>query len=111
MRQVIEHPNKSTHAQRRRKESQDAVRRRLRATQFIRRLKLIAKAAESADSGAVPALRLQADIYGRLLNKCLPDLKAVEHSGEVIRRDVSTEPMTEDEWETRYCLPQQTGRA
>lgn len=75
--------NKRTHAQRRRLEAQEASRRKLRAGQFIRRLKEIAEKVESAEPSAVPALRLKADIYLRLLAKCLPDLRAVEHSGTV----------------------------
>jgi hypothetical protein len=49
----------------------------------VRRLKEIVVKAEDCEPTAVPALRLQADIYLKLLGKCLPDLKAVEHSGNV----------------------------
>lgn len=96
---MVETANKTTHAQRRRKESQEALRRRLRGTQFIRRLKEIADAVLSAEPARVPAMRLQADIYLRLLGKVLPDLKAIEHSGQIKRpADVSDKPVTADEW-------------
>ena len=39
-----------------------------------------------------------------LLRKTLPDLAAVEHSGETRERVVSAEPLTEGEWEERYSL-------
>ena len=90
---------KTTHAQRRRKESQEALRRRLRGTQFIRRLKEIADRVLEVEAGQVPALRLQADIYMRLLGKVLPDLKAIEHSGQIERpADVSDKPMSAADW-------------
>ncbi len=74
-------PDKTTHAQRRRAEQQAAARKRLQAWQFVRRLREIADKAEAADPVAIPALRLKADIYHKLLAKCLPDLKAVELTG------------------------------
>jgi hypothetical protein len=88
-------PNKMTHAQRRRSEARDAVREKLQAIQYLRRLEEIADQAEQVDASKVPALRLKADIYTRLLAKCLPDLKAVEHSGEIRERRVAE--MTDDE--------------
>ena len=38
-----------------------------------------------------------------LLRKTLPDLSAVEHSGEIIRRDITDKPLTADEWATQYA--------
>ncbi len=63
-------------------ESHAAIRKRLQAGQYIRRLKEIAVKADSAEASQIPALRLKADIYCKLLSKCLPDLKAVEMTGE-----------------------------
>jgi hypothetical protein len=100
---MIDTTDKTTHAQRRRKESQDAVRRKMRAAQFVRRLKELAVKADTADAEKIPAMRLQADIYSRLLAKCLPDLKSVEHSGTVKRRDVTDKPLTDEEWREQYA--------
>jgi hypothetical protein len=99
---VTDEQPKTTHAQKRRLEAQAANRKKLRAAQFIRRLKEIAVKAETADPTAIPAMRLQADIYTRLLGKCLPDLKAIEHSGEIIQRDISDQPLSQEQWEQQY---------
>lgn len=72
-----------THAQRRRIEAREGARIKLRAGQYVRRLKEIAEKAETVEPSAIPALRLKADIYAKLLAKCLPDLKAVDHTGTV----------------------------
>jgi hypothetical protein len=80
--------NKTTHAQRRRLEAREGARLKLKAGQYVRRLREIADKAESVDPSQIPALRLKADIYSKLLAKCLPDLKSVEHSGEVTNRYV-----------------------
>ena len=42
-----------------------------------------AKAITLTTSEEIAAYRLRADIYMKLLNKALPDLKAIEHSGAV----------------------------
>lgn len=76
-------PDKRTHAQRRKAEAEDGIRRRMRASRYVRALREIADKAETVDPSQIPALRLKADIYSKLLAKCLPDLKAVEHSGTV----------------------------
>jgi hypothetical protein len=80
---VTDAANKTTHAQRRREEAREGSRLKLRAGQYVRRLREIADKAESAEAATIPALRLKAEIYWKLLGKCLPDLKAVEHNGTV----------------------------
>lgn len=89
--------NKTTHANRRRLESQEATRRKLQGGQFIRRLKEIAEKADTVEAADVPGLRLKADIYMKLLGKVLPDLKSIEHSGEIARtaREMSPEELDE----------------
>lgn len=77
------HPEKMTHAAKRREEARSASRLKLRAGQYVRRLKEIAERVEGVDPGDIPALRLKAEIYWKLLGKCLPDLKAVDHQGTV----------------------------
>lgn len=86
---MADSPDKSTHAQRRRAEAQEGARIKLRAGQFVRRLREIADKVETVEPAKVPALRLKADIYCKLLSKCLPDLKAVEHTGETRHVHVS----------------------
>lgn len=93
----------NTNASRRRRLSMDALRKKLRAGEYIRRLKLIADKAETADPQQVAAMRLQADIYSRLLAKCLPDLKAIEHSGSIKRTDVTDKPLTDEQWQEQYA--------
>ncbi len=80
---MADQPNKTTHAARRREESRDGLRVKLRGAQYIRRLHEIANKAESADKDSVPGLKLKAEVYFKLLNKILPDLRAMEHSGEI----------------------------
>lgn len=81
--------NKTTHAQRRRLEARKGARMKLQAGQYVRRLKEIADRVESVEPSQVPALRLKADIYCKLLAKCLPDLKAVEFNGNLIHKHVT----------------------
>jgi len=64
------------------------MRMQMRGWQYVRRLREIADKCDTVESGQVPALRLKADIYRGLLAKCLPDLKAIEHSGTVSHRRV-----------------------
>ena len=73
--------DKTTYAQRRREQSKEALREQLRAAEYLRQLhELMGKEIAPEE---VPAVRLKADIALRLLGKCLPDLKAVEHSGDL----------------------------
>ena len=80
---MADQPNKRTHAQRRKAEADDGIRRRMRASRYVRAQREIAEKAETVEPSMIPALRLKADIFCKLLAKCLPDLKAVEHSGTV----------------------------
>lgn len=89
---MIDAPDKSTHAAKRREESREGLRLKLRGFQYIRRLHEIAAKAEGSAKEDVPALQLKANIYFRLLAKCLPDLKAIEHSGEVNHRHATEIP-------------------
>ena len=107
--EVTDKPRKTTHAQRRRSETRNAMREKLQSAQYIRRLHEIAEKASKADAADVPALRLKADIYCRLLAKCLPDLKAVEHSGEIAKPhyvvEVPAPCATTEEWVQKYAPP------
>jgi hypothetical protein len=63
------------------------VRDRIKVSQCLNRLDWIESQCieryQQMDLGEVPALKLAADIVRYKLNKVLPDLKAVEHSGQV----------------------------
>ena len=78
-----------THAARRRCEAKEGVLIKLRAGQYLRRLHAIAAGADKLEPAQVPAFRLKAEIYLKLLAKCLPDLRAIEHSGELMVKDAS----------------------
>ena len=109
---MVDEPEKRTHAQRRRLEARKASANKLRAGQFVRRLKEIAEKAETVEASQVPALRLKADIYCRLLAKCLPDLKAVELSGDVTQQHtIAWNPIAESEWEETYGVGAPAGPA
>lgn len=93
--------DRRTHAQRRRQEAQEAVRKKLAAHVYIHKMIGIADEAITAEADRIPALRLRADIYTRLLAKCLPDLKAIEVSGDGGERRVIVVPVasqTAEEW-------------
>lgn len=87
----------------------EAARVKMRAAFYLRQLKRIAEEAKTAPPSDIPAMRLRADIFTRILNKCLPDLKAIEHSGEVKRAVVSAKPLTVEEWEAENRLGAATG--
>jgi hypothetical protein len=75
--------------------AREGVRTKLRAFEYVRRLREIAEKCDSAEPAQIPAMRLKADIFLRLLGKVLPDLKAIEHTGVVEHRTV--EEMTDAE--------------
>lgn len=83
--QTADLPNKSDR-QRRRETRKLDLRERIRGHAYVRVLEGIAAKASDLGDKEVAAYRLKADIYLRLLNKILPDLKAVEHSGEMMHR-------------------------
>ena len=84
-----------TYAQRRRAYDQEATRKRLNAAQYIRRLLEISEKLDTCEASLVPALRLKVDIYSKLLNKCLPDLKATEITGTLTHK--RAEELTDEE--------------
>lgn len=65
----------------------EIARERLRASVCIKNLEWveseIRERLQQLDLAEVPALRLYADIQLRKMAKVLPDLKAVEHTGQV----------------------------
>ena len=69
-------------AQRRREEKQDAARGMLQAMGLVRGIMGVIKAADDAPPEKIPALRLKFDGYRALLAKVLPDLKAIEVTGD-----------------------------
>ena len=72
--------SKMTDAQRRRETRKLDLRERIRGSAYVRVLEGIAAKANHLEPSVVPAYRLKADIYLRLLAKVLPDLRAVEHT-------------------------------
>lgn len=85
-------------AARKRNWTPEKVRQRMRTTMLVRRLtKHVLGKVDMSPSQVTAALGL--------LKKTLPDLSAVEHSGEIKQRDVSDQPLTADEWENRYSAP------
>ena len=82
-------------AARKRTWTPEKVRERMRTTMLVRRLtKHVLGKVEMSSTQVTAALGL--------LKKTLPDLNAIEHSGEIKQRDVSDQPLTADEWENRY---------
>jgi len=69
-------------AQRRREEKQDAARGMLQAMGLVRGIMGVIEAADDAPPEKIPALRLKFDGYRALLAKVLPDLKAIEVTGD-----------------------------
>ena len=72
----------NTNADKRRKANKDAMREKIGVTKRVKRLDEICNLLHSEDAN-VPALKAEADIQFKLLGKVLPDLRAVELSGEV----------------------------
>lgn len=86
----------NTNASKRRGENQRAMREKISVTKNLKNLSDIDAKLQSPDLDgiAVSALRARADIAFKLLNKVLPDLRAVEYTNAV---PTSVEQMTDAE--------------
>lgn len=73
----------------------DKVRQRIQTSQLINRL-------ASHALGQCDMSQTQVSAALGLLKKTLPDLTATELSGEIRQRDVSNEPITDEQWESQY---------
>lgn len=81
-----------------RKQYQEMQRQKIQASQLVNRL---IKHVE----GEVEMTATQVNAAKALLNKIVPDLKAIEVELEGrVHHSVSPEPMTEDEWENQYTV-------
>ncbi|WP_029006316.1 hypothetical protein [Azorhizobium doebereinerae] len=75
----------------------DETRSKIQASQLINRL-------TDHVLGKVDMTSTQVTAALGLLKKALPDLAAVEHSGETtVHHDVTDRPMTEKEWATEFA--------
>lgn len=83
----------------------DVARERIRTSMLVRRMQQFALG-EKGDQGEVVKLSNgQVKAIEVLLRKKLPDLTAVEHSGEVVQRDVTDKPLTDEQWAEQYERP------
>jgi hypothetical protein len=80
----------------------DKVRQRIRTSMLARRL-------FDHALGKIELSQTQVKSIEILLRKTMPDLSAIEHSGEIKQRDITAEPLTAAEWEERYSLEAPTG--
>ena len=83
-------------AARKRLSHPDKVRERIRTSQLVVRL-------TKHVLGKIPMEPTQVTAALGLLKKTLPDLSAVEHSGEIKQRDISDQPLSADDWEKQYA--------
>lgn len=74
----------------------DKVRQRIRTSQLVVRL-------TKHVLGKVEMSATQVQAALGLLKKTLPDLSAVEHSGEIKQRDISDQPLSAEDWEKQYA--------
>lgn len=74
----------TTRAQKNRAIRQESLREKLQGAQYLVHLHKIADELDDAEITATRAnaIKARADIYFKLLNKLLPDVKAIEVSGE-----------------------------
>lgn len=78
--------------------SRDAI----RTTQLVKRLQWFALGELDSAGNVVELDSTRLRAIEILLKKTLPDLQAVEHSGEVTQNVVSREPLTASEWAERF---------
>lgn len=82
----------------------DRARERIRTSMLLRRLQKFALG-EKEQGADVKLTAVQVKAIEVLLRKKLPDLTAVEHSGEVVQRDVTDKPLTDEQWAEQYERP------
>ncbi len=75
----------------------DIVRKRIQATK-------LAKALQDHVFGKNEMSATQIRAAEILLRKKVPDLNTTEFTGELRHRDISDQPLSVDEWESRYGL-------
>lgn len=82
----------------------ELVKDRIRASMLINRLERFVLGEKDPANGKFESLSpAQVTAALGLLRKSVPDLAAIEHTGEVTQRHVvSSEPMTPDEWAATY---------
>jgi hypothetical protein len=83
----------------------ERVRERIRTGKLLRRLQKFALGEKGDHNEEVNLSSVQVKAIEVLLRKKLPDLTAVEHSGEVGQRDVTDKPLTEEQWAEQYERP------
>lgn len=82
-------------AARLRRDHDDYTRKRIQTTQIINRLQKFVHGEVEMSSEQVQAAKV-------LLAKTLPDLKQVEHAGEIAERRVSEAPLSAEEWKAQH---------
>ena len=86
----VRKPGGHSRAAQNRKIRRDALREELKAREYIRQLHLIAERLDPSHKKAyitdeVPMAKARADIYNRLLDKCLPSLRPIDLSVSLVR--------------------------
>lgn len=78
--------------------SDDSIRSKIEVLTIVERLTQFVK-------GEIEMTSPQVSAALGLLKKALPDLASVEHGGEIAQtlHTISSEPMSEEEWERKYC--------
>lgn len=80
-------------------------RERIRTGALLRRLQKFALGEKGDQGEAIKLSAGEIKSIDILLRKTIPDLTAVEHSGEVVRRDISDQPLSEQQWSEQYGTP------
>lgn len=81
---------------------QDQVREAIRTSQLANRLQAFALEETDAFGNVVDIDPNRLKAIEILLRKTLPDLKAIEHTGEITQNVVSAKPMTAEEWAAEH---------